>query len=721
MKMGSASAWSLLAPAGGQMELLQRPRSANCFNNATLSLNFAPNSRPIVPEDAARLVIASLGGVPGPWCVRPLARIYRQEFKPGLQAEESSMAWRKPSTWDATGDNLPGFTNTDWMPPPSLADRADAAAAPSAVPGNQGQTAGQTSGAVPASETVTYAGSGLVFVNSYGAGVTDAFRSEIIAAENFFQSHFVNSCTISCSFDLQSQGPAFISTNTYYPVLVSYAQLLSAMQSHATTPDQLAAVAALSNLADPSGGAGFNVPVGEARILGLAGPGSGVDDSIVLNSYYWTTSDIQTYPNDVISSMEHEISEGAMGRISSLGVGGSAWAPMDLFRYTAAGQHDFTGGADGQATYFSPDGTHVNTGLQFHGALDGYDLADWDGVGSDANLNDPFGPGGPGSGGTGALSATDLSIMDVLGWTPAPPATQPPAAIDDFCGTGTSDILFRNASTGDTWFEAMSNGACGWHQVGGSDPHYSVVGIGDFYGAGTSGILYRNASTGDTWFEAMSAGACAGWHQIGGSDTHYSVAGLGDFLDNGIDDILFRNGSTGDLWLETISAGAFADWDHVGGSSSAYSVVGIGDFDGSTSSEILFRNNSTGDTWFAALSNGALAGWHQIGGSDTHYSVVGVGDFYGTGTSDILFRNNSTGDTWIAAMSNGALAGWHELGGSNTSYSVVGVGDYFGNGCDDVLFRNASTGDTWFAAVSNGNLSGWQQGGGSNTSYTAIS
>jgi hypothetical protein len=639
------------------------------------------------------------------------------------------MAWRKPSTWDATGDDLPGFTDTDWMPPRSLPDGVGTAAALSAVPGNQGQTTGQTAAqtaaSVSGSETVTYAGSGLVFVNSYGAGVTDAFRSEIIAAENFFQSHFVNSCTISCSFDLQSMGPTFISTNTYYPVLVSYAQLVGAMQSHATTPDQLAAVAALNRLADPSGGAGFDVPVGEARILGLAGAGSGVDDSIVLNSYYWTTSDLQSDPNDAIASIEHEISEGAMGRIGSLGVAGSAWAPMDLFRYTAAGQHDFTGGRDGQPTYFSVDGTNVNTGLQFHNSVsasgfDGYDLADWDGVGSDANLNDPFGPGGPGIGGTGALSATDLSIMDVLGWTPAP-VTQAPPAIDDFCGTGCSDILYRNASTGDTWFEAMSNGSVpSWQQVGGSDTHYSVVGIGDFCGEGTSGILYRNASTGDTWFEAMSAGAFAGWHQIGGSDTHYSVAGVGDFLGNGIDDILFRNSSTGDLWFEAISGGAFAGWDHIGASNSSYSVAGIGDFDGSTSSEILFRNNSTGDTWFAALSNGTLAGWHQIGGSDTHYSVVGVGDFYGNGTSDILFRNNSTGDMQIAAMSNGALAGWHELSGSNTSYSVVGVGDYCGNGGNDVLLRNASTGDTWFAAISNGSLSGWQQGGGSNTSYTVI-
>jgi hypothetical protein len=36
-------------------------------------------------------------------------------------------------------------------------------------------------------------------------------------------------------------------------------------------------------------------------------------------------------------------------------------------------------------------------------------------------------------------------------------------------------------------------------------------------------ILFRNNSTGDTWFEAISNGASAGWNQIGGSNTSYTV------------------------------------------------------------------------------------------------------------------------------------------------------------------------------------------------------
>ena len=69
------------------------------------------------------------------------------------------MAGRKPSK-EARSDD-PAFTDTDWMPPPVRPDLAGTAAATSVVSINQGPA----SGTVPGTETVTYAGSGLVFVS----------------------------------------------------------------------------------------------------------------------------------------------------------------------------------------------------------------------------------------------------------------------------------------------------------------------------------------------------------------------------------------------------------------------------------------------------------------------------------------------------------------------------------------------------------------------------
>ena len=57
----------------------------------------------------------------------------------------------------------------------------------------------------------------------------------------------------------------------------------------------------------------------------------------------------------------------------------------------------------------------------------------------------------------------------------------------------------------------------------GSDTHYAVVALGDYLGNSTSDILLRNNTTGDTWFAAMSNGSFNGWHQVGSSDPGYTV------------------------------------------------------------------------------------------------------------------------------------------------------------------------------------------------------
>jgi ELWxxDGT repeat protein len=385
---------------------------------------------------------------------------------------------------------------------------------------------------------------------------------------------------------------------------------------------------------------------------------------------------------------------------------------------TAAGTDELTGisGAYTGGAGLSPSGFTVFNGeVLFEGEdTSGY-VGLWVTNGTAAGTKEIGGTSNSGIHGANSSSFSPGSFA-------AATLTVPP--LNNFNSNNTSDILFRNTSTGDTWFEAISNGAPSnpnpWNQIGGSDTHYSVAGTGDFYGTGTTDILYRSNSSGDTWIEAMSNGAFASWNQIGGSNTTYRVAGVGDFYGTGTQDILYRNISTGDTWFEQMGTNndPFAGWHQISGSDTHFAVVGLGDFFGYGADDIVFRNNSTGDTWLEAISNGAFAGWSEIGGSDTHYSVVGVGDFFGNGTNDILFRNNSTGDTWFEAVSNGASAGWHQIGGSDTTYSVVGIGDYFGTNTSDILFRNASTGDTWFEAISNGGFASWHQIGGSNTSYS---
>jgi len=344
-------------------------------------------------------------------------------------------------------------------------------------------SAATENGSTTASTTtqiVTASGSGLVFNNTFGSGATQAFINDVDAAENYLQSLFGNVCTVNCNFNVAQLNPNFSGENSFDPITVSYSQFVNALTQHASTPEAQAAAAALASLPDPSSGAPWKIPVGEAQILGLASPDGVTDDSIVLNSDYWTASALANDPSDAEAVIEHELSEGIMGRIGSLGIADPGyWAPMDLFRFTASGQRDFTGGKDGQLTYFSVNGANINTGLQYHnsvnsrGQFDGEDLADWDQVGADANATDPFGPGGPGVGDPGTLSATDIQIMEALGW--APPHQTPTVTGQNFIVAANQSVAISNYfNVANPSGDSITQYA--FEDLGGGNGHFTVNG-----------------------------------------------------------------------------------------------------------------------------------------------------------------------------------------------------------------------------------------------------
>ena len=274
---------------------------------------------------------------------------------------------------------------------------------------------------------VTFSGSGIVFNNTYAANVSQAYKNDVLAAEQDIASHWSNSTTINLKFNAQAEGlNGTLASNGFGLVEgISYAALKTALIAHdGSNPDALAAVNSLPSV-DPSGGVGWSLPIAYARMLGLTTFASGPDDTVTLNtSYNWN------YTQDVIGTLEHEITEGGMGRIGGLGKdfdngGNPIWSTMDLFRYSSAGARDYTDGQDGKAAFFSVDGSQMllQFNNQFNGAtqVNGGDTADY-------NALDVFGVGSPGTG--LFLSATDLKNMDVLGWTPAGDTTAPSLVAD---------------------------------------------------------------------------------------------------------------------------------------------------------------------------------------------------------------------------------------------------------------------------------------------------
>ena len=267
-------------------------------------------------------------------------------------------------------------------------------------------------------ETVTFAGSGIVFNNTFDASVTQAYKNCIVSAEQNIASEWTNSVTINEEFTAQAEGKnGELASNEFYVFGFSYSTLkgaLTTLASHEPGNSYLQQAVAHLPSADPSGGAGFELALPYARMLGLTSVSESPDDIVTLNtSYNWS------YGQDVINTVEHEISEGGMGRIGGLGDQNSFWSVMDLFRYNSSGVPDYSDGRDGRDYLFflqrrqphSRAFRSTTSTVRRHSKLTAA-------TPPILSQQDVFGTGDPGE--TNSLSQTDIQIMEALGWSPPP-------------------------------------------------------------------------------------------------------------------------------------------------------------------------------------------------------------------------------------------------------------------------------------------------------------
>src|SRR5580698_4362761 len=319
-----------------------------------------------------------------------------------------------------------------------------------------------------------------VVFDSSTTGAPAGFFTAVNAAVEYWEREIINPITVTIQFgynqvDGQTIGSnALAESESLGGPNVAYAQLKAALTSAATSANDQIAVAHLP-ASDPTSGAGFFVPLPEGEVLGLDGTSNQLVGYAGLSSAFPFTFD----PNnravagdfDAIGAMEHEITE-VLGRIAGSGAiegGTPSYSPLDLFRYASAGQLALTP----EAASFSIDGTDLL--LPFNNPAGGNDAGDW----APSVRGDSFGEGSQGQ--AALVSATDLEVMDVLGFTLAPD----PTARDDFNADGKSDFLIRNTA-GAVVVGEVTGGQAALSQVIGLGPEWSFVGNGDFLGAGGS-------------------------------------------------------------------------------------------------------------------------------------------------------------------------------------------------------------------------------------------
>jgi hypothetical protein len=191
-----------------------------------------------------------------------------------------------------------------------------------------------------------------------------------------------------------------------------------------------------------------------------------------------------------------------------------------------------------------------------------------------------------------------------------------------FIDRPTGDILWRNSSTGAMAMWPMESAPDAGTVIPGEVVNYGqisldwqVVGTADLNADGTTDILWRNTTTGDVaiWFLTNNEGQfqILSTVDLGAVSLNWSVVGTGDFNGDDNSDILWRNNLTGDLAVWLMKNGALLSSGDMGLVPLNWAVAAVGDYNGDGKSDILWHCTTGG----GSCNAGDLAVWLMNGTS----------------------------------------------------------------------------------------------------------
>ena len=244
-----------------------------------------------------------------------------------------------------------------------------------------------------------------------------AFKADVIAAVNYYESMLTNPVTINLDvgygeIDGTAVSGGDLGESQGELMTVSYAQLVSALRAGDNSATDASMLASLPKTSPANGG--YVVTTAQAKALGLLpAAGTALDGYVGFDTSaafsYSDAGGVTAGKYDFMSVVLHEISE-VMGRYllvgNQLGTATHYYSLLDLLHYSAPGVHDLVQSTPG---YFSINGGVTNLG-NFN-TIAGGDAGDW----ARSVVDDSY-QAFSNSGTVDVISANDLALLNAIGW-----------------------------------------------------------------------------------------------------------------------------------------------------------------------------------------------------------------------------------------------------------------------------------------------------------------
>jgi hypothetical protein len=287
------------------------------------------------------------------------------------------------------------------------------------------------------------------------------------------------------------------------------------------------------------------------------------------------------------------------------------------------------------------------------------------------------------------------------------------SARGDLNGDGRSDLVWRNAVTGDVAVSITGDVGSISRSilVHGLDPSWQIAGVGDLDGDGKADLIWRNNQNGDVAVWLLDGAAVRSYATVASvPDLNWRIAAVGDMDGDGRADLVWRNVGTGEVSEWLMDGKRIKSWSTLatGLDATTWQLAGAGDVDGDGRADLIWHNLRSGDVVVWLIDGPTLKSSTTLSLPDTSWQIAGIGDLDGDRNADLIWRNAQSGDVVAWLMNGAAIKSWSTLAaGLDASWQISGIGDRDGDGKADLVWRNSKTGEMSCWLMSGAALKGW--------------
>ena len=210
---------------------------------------------------------------------------------------------------------------------------------------------------------------------------------------------------------------------------------------------------------------------------------------------------------------------------------------------------------------------------------------------------------------------------------------------------------------------------------------------------GSRDIVWRNATTGDTRVWQMNGTTFIDSTLLENLGAPWTFAAIADVNADGKADILWRNSTTQALQVWYMNGMTHTGTAVVPGSPDAnWQVVAAGDMNGDGFADIIWRHATTHASAIWLMRDTTVLGVSALPTvPDVNWKVIGLGDFNRDGKLDIVWRNSATKDcaVWLMNFTTFTTAAFLPKVGA--PWQLVGIGDMNDDGDADMLWQTTTT------------------------------